>query len=339
MDALLITGTSGFIGSSLLERFCSDTTSLLSFDVVLALDKVPTPASFLPDEDAIPYVSVPIELGTSHTTEQLRDLFSKYRIGYVIHMAAKTHVDESYESCDAFYASNVVGTKQLLDVISEQPHDRRVKGIVVASTDEVYGPTPEDGSYVSEDHPFRPTNPYAMTKAFMETMIQDTYLPSLPIVVTRSNNVFGPEQVQLGQDKVIPQFFRTLTTATTHQDPHPLTIHSPGTQRRAFLYITDAINVIVSLLRIVSEDGSVRGAYNVAAPKENEVSVLELAALVTRVVLGPCNSNIELRPARRIKNDSVYRVCDSKLQRVLSSSPPLPPYCSLEKGLLFIANH
>lgn len=313
MDALLITGTSGFIGSSLLERFCSDTTSL-SFDVVLALDKVPTPASFLPDEDAIPYVSVPIELGTSRTTGQLRDLFSKYRIRYVIHMAAMTHVDESYESCDEFYASNVVGTKQLLDVISEQPHDRRVKGIVVASTDEVYGPTPEDGSYVSEDQPFRPTNPYAMTKAFMETMIQDTYLPSLPIVVTRSNNVFGPEQVQLGQDKVIPQFFRTLTTAT-----HPLTIHSPGTQRRAFLYITDAINVIVSLLRAVSEDGSVRGSYNVAAPKENEVTMLELAALMYDVVLGTrTHHHVKMQPARRVTNDTVYRVCDKKLQAILN---------------------
>ena len=49
-----------------------------------------------------------------------------------------------------------------------------------------------------------PTNPYAASKAAAEAIVQ-SYIQSfkMPIIITRGNNVYGPNQYP---EKVIPKF-------------------------------------------------------------------------------------------------------------------------------------
>lgn len=53
-----------------------------------------------------------------------------------------------------------------------------------------------------------PTNPYAATKASSEFIAKSYYKSfKLPLIITRSNNVYGPRQYP---EKVIPKFLNQI---------------------------------------------------------------------------------------------------------------------------------
>lgn len=63
------------------------------------------------------------------------------------------------------------------------------------STDEVYGEVEEGGEECKEGALLRPTNPYAASKAAAEMLVHSYWKSfSLPVVVVRSNNIYGPHQ-------------------------------------------------------------------------------------------------------------------------------------------------
>lgn len=61
---------------------------------------------------------------------------------------------------------------------------------------------------MTEQTILEPTNPYAATKAAAEFIVKAYYRSfQLPIIITRSNNVFGPRQFP---EKIIPKFINLL---------------------------------------------------------------------------------------------------------------------------------
>jgi len=131
------------------------------------------------------------------------DDLSEIMVGcdYVAHFAAKTFVDHSIRSPGPFIQSNVVGTYNVLEQARLTPG---LKKYIQISTDEVYGQI-LNGSY-KEDSPLNPRNPYAATKAAADGLAIsyfNTY--NLPIIITRTENNYGPFQ---GPEKAIPVFTR-----------------------------------------------------------------------------------------------------------------------------------
>lgn len=117
-------------------------------------------------------------------------VFEDHNIDCVMHFAANSHVQNSFKHPQAFTQNNVIGTQQLLDVVREHGGVRR---FIHVSTDEVYGDA--DDEFVDETQQFMPTNPYSASKAAAEMYVW-AYSKSfkIPIVVVRSNNVYGPCQ-------------------------------------------------------------------------------------------------------------------------------------------------
>ena len=70
-----------------------------------------------------------------------------------------------------------------------------IRRFVHISTDEVYGEVDEDSEDLMETSLLAPTNPYAASKAAAE-MLVNAYWKSfkLPVIIARSNNVYGPHQ-------------------------------------------------------------------------------------------------------------------------------------------------
>lgn len=120
----------------------------------------------------------------------------KYGIGDIVHFAARSHVDASFDDPLSFTQTNVVGTQTLLEAARRIGSIRR---FVYVSTDEVYGENdasdPRGLSAFTEDDALHPTNPYSASKAAAEMIVQ-AYRKSfqMPVIVTRCNNVFGPYQ-------------------------------------------------------------------------------------------------------------------------------------------------
>lgn len=119
------------------------------------------------------------------------DCLQKHNIDTIFHFAAQSHVDLSFGNSYAFTHTNVYGTHVLL----ESAKSVRIKRFIHISTDEVYGEVRDDADDLLESSILAPTNPYAASKAAAEMLVH-SYQKSfkLPVIIIRSNNVYGPHQ-------------------------------------------------------------------------------------------------------------------------------------------------
>lgn len=123
--------------------------------------------------------------------KEVLNCLKRYNIDTVFHFAAQSHVDLSFGNSYGFTHTNVYGTHVLL----ESAKSVGIKKFIHISTDEVYGEVDDDDDDLLESSILAPTNPYAASKAAAEMLVQ-SYQKSfkLPVIIVRSNNVYGPHQ-------------------------------------------------------------------------------------------------------------------------------------------------
>ena len=176
------------------------------------------------------------------------------------------------------------------------------------STDEVYG---ESNITDSEEHKTElsmlcPTNPYAGSKAAAELIVQ-TYIHSfgMPIVITRGNNVYGPNQYP---EKLIPRFIEQL------KNDKKVTVQGDGSSVRAFLHVKDTVNAF----DIILNKGKVGEIYNIGCDDKNmEYSVMDIAKMLIKKIKNTDKYEdwieyVEDRPF----NDVRYYISNSKLKKL-----------------------
>jgi dTDP-glucose 4,6-dehydratase len=146
------------------------------------------------------------------------------------------------------------------------------------STDEVYGEALHTKS--TEQSILCPTNPYAASKAGAELLAQ-AYCHSynLPVVITRGNNVYGPNQ---HIEKLIPCFINKI------KNGKKMPIHGDGSSMRSFMYVDDAI----SAFECVLDKGKIGEIYNIGCDEGVEFNVLEVALIILKHIKGK-SINIE----------------------------------------------
>ncbi len=99
-------------------------------------------------------------------TDRLASLICNTRFDEIYHLAAQTHVPTSFEDPLGTCQANVLGTTALLEAIRQyQPKAR----LFHASSSLIFG-QPET-SPQDESTPYRPTNPYAASKAMATQMV------------------------------------------------------------------------------------------------------------------------------------------------------------------------
>lgn len=158
----LVTGSSGFIGSHLVERLRE-----LGHEVT-GVDRKP-----------------------GHWTDEVDDCAEFYvqpKVEVVFHLAAATGLKRSWQELECFVRDNVNATYEMLDSCLAKPKPPR---FVFASTSSVYG---KDASG-PEDSPLRPCSPYGVTKLAAEhfcSMFAETH--GLPVAIVRLFSVYGPRQ-------------------------------------------------------------------------------------------------------------------------------------------------
>lgn len=104
----------------------------------------------------------------------------------VLHFAAKSLVGESVQKPGLYWRTNVVGSRDLLDAITEH----RVPRLVFSSTAATYG-DPESVP-IPESAPTRPTSPYGASKLAVDLMITgECAATGLAAVSLRYFNVAG----------------------------------------------------------------------------------------------------------------------------------------------------
>ena len=175
------------------------------------------------------------------------------------------------------------------------------------STDEVYGESmlDTDEKHKTEQSVLCPTNPYAATKAGAELLAQSyNHSFKMPIIITRGNNVYGPNQYP---EKVIPRFIQQL------KNGEKVTIQGDGSCVRAFLHAEDAATAFINIL----EKGKIGEIYNIGCDKGMEYSILEVAKILIKKIKGTDDFKqwitfIEDRPF----NDQRYYISNYKLKQL-----------------------
>ncbi|HUP28270.1 MAG TPA: GDP-mannose 4,6-dehydratase [Chloroflexia bacterium] len=177
----LVTGAGGFAGKHLLHYLLS-TTEWELFGNVLSR----------PDRSEIGRVNwttcdLTEKKGTAEMVEHVRPDF-------VFHLAAQSNVQQAFKDPEATLMNNVVGQLHLLDGLRQSVPEAR---ILVACSSEQYGLVRAEDIPIDEDTPFRPNNPYAVSKIAQDALATQYFLSyGQKTIRVRSFNHVGPGQTE-----------------------------------------------------------------------------------------------------------------------------------------------
>lgn len=186
----------------------------------------------------------------------------------VFHMAAQPLVRESYRDPRGTIETNVIGTLNVIEAVSETPS---VKAQVVVTTDKVYRNINQVAGYVESD-PLGGNDPYSASKAMADILTHSwvTSFNSPPTTIVRAGNVIGGGDVS--KDRLLPDLINSYLKNKAPVLRYPDAV-------RPWQHVLDCLNGYL----LISENllsGNQISEVNIGPDKDSFVSVSQVAELV-----------------------------------------------------------
>ena len=300
-NILLITGGCGFIGSNFINHIMTvyDKIKVLNIDALYYCGNKENVDEKWRNSERYTFIE-----GNICSIDLIKNVLATNKPTHIIHFAAQSHVQNSFTDSLQYTQDNIGGTHALLECVRLYG---KIKKFIHVSTDEVYGESMLDANekHKTEHSILCPTNPYAATKAGAELIAQSyNHSFNLPIVITRGNNVYGPNQYP---EKVIPKFIKQL------KNDEKVTIQGDGSCVRAFLHSHDTS----SAFQLILEKGKVGEIYNIGCDEKMEYSIKNVAKMLIKKIKNTDNYDdwityIDDRPF----NDKRYYISNKKLKEL-----------------------
>ena len=194
----------------------------------------------------------------------LRTALDGARPDAVYHLAALSHVGDSWDAPEETFVVNALGTLHLLEAARTLAVPPRL--LLVCSA-EVYGSVRPEQLPINEETPLRPVTPYAASKVAAEFVGLQAYLAhQLPVVRVRAFNHVGPGQ---SPAFVVSSLARQIAVA--EREGGTRLCVGNLTPRRDFTDVRD----VVRAYRLLIERGHPGEVYNVCSGRD--VGIEELA--------------------------------------------------------------
>jgi CDP-glucose 4,6-dehydratase len=193
----------------------------------------------------------------------------------VFHLAAQSLVRPAFVDPAGTYATNVLGTANVLEAV------RRVDGVravVVVTSDKVYEPH-ADGSPHDERSPLGGVDPYSSSKAAQEHVAaayRRSYLEpaGVALATARAGNVIGGGDWAV--DRIVPDVVRALERG------EPVAVRHPGSVR-PWQHVLDPLHGYLLLAeRLLDDPGGAPPALNFGPDPEEDATVSELVERLTQ---------------------------------------------------------
>jgi len=238
---LLVTGGAGFIGSNFIRLLMQETDfRVVNFDLLTYAGRRGNCVEY---ESSGRYSFVQGDIADA---DAVRSAIAQKGIDAVVNFAAESHVDRSIHDAGSFIRTNVLGTQVLLDSAREAGIGR----FVHVSTDEVYGDLEAHEPAFTELSPFRPSSPYAASKAAADMLVAAAFRThGYPGIITRCSNNYGPYQ--------FPEKFMPLAISRAKKN-EPIPVYGNGENVRDWIHVVDHCRGVMAAL----ERGKAGEAYN-----------------------------------------------------------------------------
>ncbi|HBR99013.1 MAG TPA: capsular biosynthesis protein CpsI, partial [Gammaproteobacteria bacterium] len=227
---VLVTGTAGFIGSTLAHRLLDRGDEVIGIDNVNDYYDVNLKLARLE--------KLTVKSGFTEVRGDLEDralieqVFAQHKPQRVVNLAAQAGVRYSLENPYAYIDANIVGFMNILEACRHGD----VEHLVYASSSSVYGANTlmPFSVHANVDHP---VSLYAATKKANELMAHTySHLYGLPTTGLRFFTVYGP----WGRpDMALFLFTRKILNG------EPIDVFNNGNHRRDFTYIDDIVEGVI----------------------------------------------------------------------------------------------
>ena len=313
---IMITGGAGFIGSHVVRRFV---TNYPDYQII-NVDKLTYAGNLENLIDVEHKDNYVFEKADILDKKSVTDLFLKYAITDVIHLAAESHVDRSIEGPMEFVLTNVVGTVTLLEAAKDAWTDKNDHVFHHVSTDEVFGSLESEG-FFTENTPYDPRSPYSASKASSDHFVRAYFHTfQLPVKMSNCSNNYGSHHFP---EKLIPLMINNIL------NEKPLPIYGNGLNIRDWLWVEDHASAIDA----VFHKGKIGESYNIGGLNEwtNIDLVMFLCQLMDQKLGRPEGSAAKLITyiKDRAGHDQRYAIDASKIREELGWTPSI----NFEDGL------
>tara|TARA_B110000211_G_scaffold223866_1_gene274282 strand:+ start:441 stop:1472 length:1032 start_codon:yes stop_codon:yes gene_type:complete len=264
MKKIIITGGSGFIGSNLVNYYLNKNYFVINIDKLsysgnkYNLNKISKKN----------YVFIKSDINNKKTI--IKTLY-KFKPSIIFNLAAETHVDRSIDGPKPFIHSNINGVFNLLESIRFYIKKSKTKiKLIHISTDEVYGDILDKSKRADENYPYKPSSPYAASKASADHLIKSyirTY--NFPAIISNCSNNYGPRQFP---EKLIPKLIFNII------NNKPLPIYGKGLNSREWIYVEDHCKA----LEILSKKGKIGENYNIGS--NTNLTNIKLTKLILKIM-------------------------------------------------------
>lgn len=267
IGAILITGGAGFIGSNLCAFLVKKDMRVICLDNFD--DFYPKQVKQNNIKDLISNDLFVLEEGDIRDDNLLNDVFSKYRINTVIHLAAIGGVRNSISNPQKCFDINVNGSISLFEAMKKH----KVKNLIFSSSSSVYGNI--TGKLSELDRCDNQISPYAVSKRTIELLNYNYHINSnFNVINLRLFSIYGKNQ---RPDLVLHKYFNLIFKNK------PIEIYGNSDSTRDYTHILDVVNAFYSSICYLDNiENHIYETINIG--NNNPISLSTLIELITQTI-------------------------------------------------------